>query len=651
MRERESIKNFWLVSRMVFLVVAVAVASPAAAGAAGKQGDRHEAARYPISEIMDSVLHRGEFQFPFMTNPSFSPDGGKVLSSTNASGIYNAHAMPVGGGEAVALTASVAEAVLAVGYFPDDERFLYASDQGGNELVHLYVREQDGRVVDLTPGERLRAQFVQWAGDGKSFFVSTNERDPRFFDLYEIATDGYARTMIFQNDKAYDIAAVSPDRQTVALSVATDNANRDIFFFDRSSGEISPATPAEDNVVSNPQTFSRDGTAFYYTTDQDHEFQYLVKLDVETGKRRVIKKIDWDILRVRLSRGGKYLILGVMQDARVTLYGLDAVTHEDVKLPDFSKGSVTGYGFSADDKSLAVIVSNGRIPSDLYVADMSGGVPRQLNRSLSPTIKEDDLVEGRVVWFTSFDGLEIPGLLYKPHQAAPNHMAPALVWIHGGPGGITMTGHNALIQYLVNHGYVVYAINNRGSTGYGKTFFHLDDRDHGAGDLRDVVWSKKMLTATGYVDSGRIGVIGGSYGGYMVLAALAFAPKEFTVGVDMFGVANWLRTLNSIPPWWASARAYLESEIGDFDDEKYLRAISPLFHASNIIRPLIVLQGANDPRVLKVESDEIVEAVRNNGVPVEYVLFADEGHGLRKRVNQIEAYEKILKFLDQYLAE
>ena len=224
-----------------------------------------------------------------------------------------------------------------------------------------------------------------------------------------------------------------------------------------------------------------------------------------------------------------------------------------------------------------------------------------------------------------------------------------MVWVHGGPGGQSRIGYQPLIQYLANHGYAVYAINNRGSSGYGKTFNHLDDQKHGTDDLDDCVESKEMLIETNYVDPEKIAIIGGSYGGYMTLAALTYRPEEFAAGVDLFGISNWVRTLESIPPWWESARKYLENEMGPFDDMEFFQAKSPLFHADNIKRPLMVLQGANDPRVIKEESDDIVEAVRQNNVPVEYLIFEDEGHGFVKKENQIEAYAAILGFLDQYV--
>jgi dipeptidyl aminopeptidase/acylaminoacyl peptidase len=261
------------------------------------------------------------------------------------------------------------------------------------------------------------------------------------------------------------------------------------------------------------------------------------------------------------------------------------------------------------------------------------------------------LVEpARSVRFTSYDGLEVPGILYRPREASAESPVPAIVWVHGGPGGQSRKGYRATVQHLVNHGYAVYAINNRGSSGYGKTFFHLDDQRHGEADLGDVVASRDFLAALDWIDGERIGIYGGSYGGYMVAAALAFKPDVFEAGVNVFGVTNWVRTLESIPAWWGPNRKALFDELGDpATDTERLRRISPLFHAANIKRPMLVVQGANDPRVLQVESDELVAAVRANDVPVEYVLFDDEGHGFRKRDNKIAASEAYLRFLDRHL--
>jgi dipeptidyl aminopeptidase/acylaminoacyl peptidase len=299
---------------------------------------------------------------------------------------------------------------------------------------------------------------------------------------------------------------------------------------------------------------------------------------------------------------------------------------------------------------MAVYVNADRSPNDLYVLPLGGTKATRLTTSLSTAIDAADLVDSQVVRFKARDGMAIPNILYKPHQAAATAKAPALIWVHGGPGGQTTRVYNSTIQYLVNHGYVVLGINNRGSSGYGKTFFAADDRKHGREPLWDCVDAKKYLAGLPYVDANRIGIIGGSYGGYMVLAGLAFQPDVFDVGVDIFGVSNWLRTLEGIPAWWEAQRKALYAEMGDLEkDAQMLRDISPVFHADKIRKPLLVLQGANDPRVIKPESDDIVAAVKKNGVPVEYIVFPDEGHGFTKKKNQIEGYSAVLRFLDQYL--
>ena len=263
------------------------------------------------------------------------------------------------------------------------------------------------------------------------------------------------------------------------------------------------------------------------------------------------------------------------------------------------------------------------------------------------------MVKAEVIRYKSFDGLDIPAIYYTPHQASEANPVPALVWVHGGPGGQSRQNFSSFIQYLVNHGYAVLAVNNRGSSGYGKTFYQMDDLNHGDKDLKDCVEGKNWLAKQPEIDGEKIGIIGGSYGGYMTMAALTYTPEEFDVGVNLYGVTNWIRTLKSIPPWWESFKDALYKELGDphSADSVRLKQISPLFHTDNVTKPLIVLQGSQDPRVLQAESDEIVAGVRKNGVPVEYVLFEDEGHGFVKKENQITAYSKILEFLDEYLKE
>jgi dipeptidyl aminopeptidase/acylaminoacyl peptidase len=613
----------------------LAVALLGAASAAAAQ-----VPRYSIEDFMATTQIGGA---------SFSPDGEKLLFHSNQSGVFNAYTIPAGGGEPTQLTRSTTDAIFTLGYFPADERLLYVSDSGGNEITHIFVRERDGQVRDLTPGERVRAEFQGWAHDGQSFFVGTNERDPRFVDLYEYAADGYARTLVYQNDGGFFIGTVSRDERYVALSKPVSTNDSDVYLYDRQTRQVRNLTAHTGNVASNPVAFTPDSRGLLFTTDEGHEFAWLARYDLASGEKEVVLKPDWDVVAASYSRGGRYLVVSINNDARTEVRLFDAATLRPLPLPPMAGANLTGVTFSRDESRMAFYVNDSRSPHDLFVWPV-GGEPRRLTRALNPAIDREHLVDAQVVRFASYDGVQVPGILYRPHGASAQSRAPALVLVHGGPGGQARVAYDPLIQFLVNHGYVVYDINNRGSSGYGKAFYAMDDRRHGEADLGDVVASKQMLIGTGFVDPERIGIMGGSYGGFMVLAAMAFQPREFAVGVNFFGVANWVRTLQSIPAWWEAQRAALFTELGDpATDEERLRRISPLFHASAIRRPLIVLQGANDPRVLQVESDEIVAAVRANGVPVEYIVFPDEGHGFANRANEIRGYQAVLEFLDTHL--
>jgi dipeptidyl aminopeptidase/acylaminoacyl peptidase len=583
---------------------------------------------------------------------AWSPEDQALLVSSDETGIFNAWSMSPVNGERKPLTTSTTDSTFAVSWFPDDGRILFTANQGGNELDHLYVREVSGETRDLTPGAEVKAQFVDWSGDGKSFYVLTNELDPATFDLYRYAVEDYERTLVFQNDEAFDIQAVSPDGTTIALLKPRTSADSDIYLLDTRIDDAKPEliTLHEGNISHGVHEFTPDSKQLVYSTDEHGEFTQAWTYDLGTGEKEPLVSADWDVMFVTYSDSGRYRVSAINDDGRTVVRIQDSESGEEVDLADLPPGDLAQIRFSRDESKIALMLSSDTSPSDVYTVDLATGEDRRLTEALNPEIDEADLVASEVVRYKSYDGLEIPSILYRPKQSSAANPVPALVWVHGGPGGQSRTGYSATIQHLVNHGYAILAANNRGSSGYGKTFFHMDDRKHGEVDLKDIVEAKTYLQSLDWVDDERIGIIGGSYGGYMVGAALAFEPEVFDVGINIFGVMNWVRTLTSIPPWWESFKEALYDEMGDpaVDGERH-RRISPLFHAANITTPLLVVQGANDPRVLQVESDEIVAAVRANEVPVEYVLFEDEGHGFTKRENKIEASEAYLAFLDKHL--
>jgi dipeptidyl aminopeptidase/acylaminoacyl peptidase len=571
--------------------------------------------------------------------------------SSDETGVYNAYRLDVESGQMTVLTASSDRGVYVDSWFPNDDRFIYQQDGNGDELTHVFVMSPSGESTDLTPGEGHKAGFAGWSSDGSEFFIYSNERDGAAFDMYRYSAADYSRTMLYENTEGLDLGAISSDGRWVVYARNNSNADTDLFLIDVAASELELVniTPHEGNIEYSSMGFTPDSRQFIYSTNEFGEFSQAWTLSLDTGARQVLIAEDWDVMYVGYSPSGRYRVSGINNDARTVVTLKDLTTGRDIVLKNVPEGDLAEVRFNRDESAIAFGLYRDTAPYDVYHMPLNADATR-LTRALNPVIESNLMVEGDVVRFASYDGLQVPGILYKPREASAESPVPALVWVHGGPGGQSRKGYSAVIQHLVNHGYAVYQINNRGSSGYGKTFFHLDDLKHGEADLGDVVASREFLAAYEWIDGNRVGIIGGSYGGYMVAAALAFEPESFEVGINIFGVTNWLRTLESIPPWWGAFRTSLYAELGDpATDTDRLTAISPLFHAQNIVKPLLVVQGANDPRVLQVESDELVEEVRANNIPVEYVLFADEGHGFRKRVNRVTASEAYLSFLEQHL--
>jgi dipeptidyl aminopeptidase/acylaminoacyl peptidase len=604
------------------------------------QAKQKQVKHYSIEQFMDIVSIRDR---------AFSYDESKIFFSSNRTGIYNIYAVPVKGGEPQQLTHSARESFYLESAFPGDNRILFRADSGGNEIDHLFLREEDGTIKDLTPQPEARSSFLEWSRDLKSFFFSSNKRDPKFMDLYEMDIASFTPRLFFKNEKGFESFKISDNKRYIAMVKVDTDHNTDIYLFDREKSELKNITVHEGEVRNTPQGFEVNGK-FYYLTDENSEFRYVKSYDPASGKSETVVQKNWPIRKVDFSRQGTYRVISINNDGRTEVEIFAARSQKNVEIPAFPGANITSLLISKSEERMVFYLDSSTSPDNLYVYDLKTGEYRKLTESLNPEIDQKDLVEAKVIRYKSFDGLEIPAIFYVPKHIKEGEKIAALLWIHGGPGGQSRVGYQDLIQYLVNHGYAILAVNNRGSSGYGKTFYKLDDRRHGEDDLADCVEAKKFLAATGLVDENKIGIIGGSYGGYMVLAALAFRPEEFAVGVDVFGVANWVRTLKSIPPWWESYRKALYTELGNpGTDEEYLKKISPLFHAHKINKPLIVLQGANDPRVLQVESDEIVAVVKKKGIPVEYIVFPDEGHGFKKKNNKITSNKAILKFLDKYL--
>ncbi len=595
---------------------------------------------YTIEQMMDNEAIGGG---------SFSPDKSKLLISSNRSGIYNMYTVPTSGGELTPVTQSDSSSVFGISYFPKDERMLFRMDGNGDEIYHIYMRDTDGSHRDLTPEEGKRASFYGWTDDKKGFYYTSNKRDERYTDLYEMDLETFTPTLLYQNNDGYFIGGLSNDKKYLPLIKPLNTNDSDLYLYNMVDQSLVKINTNQSG--NSPEDFSNDNKYFYYSTDDGKEFSYVMKYDLENGSSKIAMERDWDIMGMYFTESGTYQVTYINEDAKNVIEVRDMQKEERIDLPSFGNMDITSVGFSEDETLMRFYAGGSHTPSNLYIYNLETKEQTKLTDVLNDEIQSQDMVSAEVVRYKSFDGLEIPAIYYKPHQASAETKVPAMVWVHGGPGGQSRQNFSSLIQYMVNHGYAVLAVNNRGSSGYGKTFYKMDDLNHGDKDLKDCVEGKNWLAQQPEIDAEKIGIIGGSYGGYMTMAALTFTPEEFDVGVNLFGVTNWIRTLRSIPPWWEAQKEALYLELGDPNsaDSVRLRAISPLFHTEKVTKPLIVLQGSKDPRVLQVESDEIVAGVRKNGVPVEYVLFEDEGHGFVKKENQIKAYSEALKFLDSYL--
>ena len=570
----------------------------------------------------------------------------RFLVNHNQSGISNAYEFDTQTLEFISVTTSDTKSFYGLSYFPSDDRVILQADNQGDELNHIFVKD-GGEVIDLTDYENTRAKFLGFSVDGLSFYIASNQRDSKTLDIYKYSVDDYSKSMLYQNNSAYEVTAKSDGDRYFVLTNSVNNYSTQIVLYDQ-------ITDSELNITNNKvenSFLSFMGNTLLYSSNYDDNFNQLWSIDLTTNEQKKVYSASWDIVGANFYENTNTLHVFINEDASTKLVFLSAEDYSELSNEILPSEGLKGFSLSRAEDSYAFVYGSDTSPGDLFFSNKNLDESSLVARSFE-TLDEASMVSSEVIRFESFDGLEIPSILYKPQGASASNPAPVMVYVHGGPGGQTRKGFNSQIQYMLHHGYGILGVNNRGSSGYGNEFYHLDDKRHGQEDLQDIIASKEYLQSLPWVDDNKIGVMGGSYGGFMTLAALTFYPNVFNVGIDIFGVSNWVRTLKSIPPWWESFKVALYDEMGDpATDEERHRKISPLFHAQNITKPMLVIQGSNDPRVLQIESDEIVNQVRANDVYVDYLVFPDEGHGFRKKVNRVKSANSIVDFLDECLKQ
>jgi Tol biopolymer transport system component len=366
---------------------------------------------------------------------SFSHDGRRVLFSSNASGSYNVYTIPAAGGQARALSHSTTRAVYAVSYFPHDDRVLVTHDREGDENSHLYLLNLKGEEVDLTPGEESEAAFKGWSGDGTTFFYAGNARSAKAVDVYRVDIATSSREMVFKNDGSFDVAAVSPNGRWIALTKSTAPDDADIYLYDAERHTTRLLTPHNGAVSNRPHMFDSSSRALYFLSDEGSEFKQLRRCNLRSGRIDVVDTAPADIAYARVSKNGTLRIEIINIDGRGDLRIVDTRSGRPLPVPDPSLGNINEAIISPDESTIAYYADRDSTPENLFVFDRKTRRASRLTNALTSEIDPGDLVDGTTIRFPSFDGMQIPALLYKPLQASSTKKSPAIVWVHGGPGG------------------------------------------------------------------------------------------------------------------------------------------------------------------------------------------------------------------------
>jgi len=559
------------------------------------------------------------------------------------------------------------EPVSFASFSPTRSELIFGMDEGGNERMGLFRLDDDGTITPLTAMPAAKHRWGGWSHDGDRFAFASNRRDESVFDVYVQDRDetGEAAQLVFEGDGWYSVGGWSPDDDALILTEAHSSFDQDVYVLDLDSGERRHLTPDTSGVRYGSVQWGPDGEGLYLVTDRDSDTLFLARMDGETGKLdRIHDGGEWNVDGVALDDDTGLLVYSRNVDGytELSLAELAGPTELDrLGLPDVPGDVAGGVSFGPEGDRLALSSSGRGLNTNVSVLDVATlqaenagastdtGTDGALTRwtdAATAGIPRETFVQPELVHYESFDGREIPAFLSLPGDR-PEGELPVIVDIHGGPESQRRPSFSGLIQYFLSRGYAVLEPNVRGSSGYGREYTHLDDVEKRMDSVRDIEAALDWLEDRPEVDGDRIVAKGGSYGGFMVLASLTEFPDRWAAGVDAVGIANFVTFLENTGPWRRELR---EAEYGSLEeDREFLESISPINNIDRIEAPLFVLHGANDPRVPVGEAEQIAREASEQGVPVEKLVFEDEGHGIAKLENRIEAYSAIVAFLDEHV--
>ena len=620
------------------------------------------AAQQPAPEDVELVPREVFFGNPSRIQGRVSPDGAKMSFMAPLDGVLNLWVGPLGDFDgAKPVTRDTESGIDSHQWAANGRNVLYIRDTGGDEDFHIYsVDLESGDTVDLTPFENTRGIFV-----GASYrypdeyLLGINNRDPRWHDVWRVDVKNGDRELVVQHDRFATLVADLDLEVRLALEPTPDGGQ--MVFKRGPDGDWVEffKIEKEDVLTSAPLGFNEDGTGFYMLDSSGRDKTALILVDYESDERTIIAESSTaDINEVISDPQTNEPLAYAINHQRKEWFGLTEEANEILgHLQKHLNGDVSVLAQTRDNRVWTVISDAPRDPLTYFAYDRDSGAVEKLFVS-RPELTGKPLREMEALSIPSRDGLELVSYLTLPPDVdadgdgQPEEPVPMVLDVHGGPWGRNAFGYSAWAQWLSNRGYAVLQVNFRGSTGFGKAFVNAGDKQWAADMHNDLIDAVDWVIEHGIADRNKIAIAGGSYGGYATLVGLTFTPEKFACGVDIVGPSNLVTLLESIPPYWASFLETFAQRVGDHRTEEgrlFLRSRSPLYKADEITKPLLIGQGANDPRVKQAEADQIVAAMQENELPVTYVLYPDEGHGFGRPENRESFYAIMEVFLENCL--